>query len=223
MIAFSENDIPFDIAVGAYRWTSQTPEQRAGQVRQDYVNHLSDVMSETGRYVTPENYEAMTHALERYKVGYLSRLLAILYTRSKIAGQFVTGASGWTDRMVRANDRRNATLDRRIRELEEYSNRMLSRLRRQFSPSGALTETAVEEQLERDNIEYPIGAATVVENFNLNRLQIIFPTKPPEEVRKMLKARGFHWSPNAGAWQRKLNDAARRAAKEVLDCLSCRE
>jgi hypothetical protein len=52
-----------------------------------------------------------------------------------------------------------------------------------------------------------------------NRVRLVFPGKPPEETRKMLKAHGFRWSPTAGAWQRHLNSAGRFAAEQVLKAL----
>ena len=50
-----------------------------------------------------------------------------------------------------------------------------------------------------------------------NRLQIFFEEKPDEKTRETLKGNGFRWSPNAGTWQRQLNDNAIYAA----DRLSC--
>lgn len=46
-----------------------------------------------------------------------------------------------------------------------------------------------------------------------NRVCIIFPGKPAENVRAILKRYGFRWSPSRGAWVRMLNDAGRHAAK----------
>lgn len=51
------------------------------------------------------------------------------------------------------------------------------------------------------------GGYTVVRNFELNRLQLKFPGKPAESVRRLLKSNGFRWSPTEGAWQRMLNAA----------------
>lgn len=56
----------------------------------------------------------------------------------------------------------------------------------------------------------------IVENKDLNRLQLFFPGKPAEEIRRNLKAHGFRWSPSEGAWQRQLHESARWAAKNVL-------
>lgn len=60
------------------------------------------------------------------------------------------------------------------------------------------------------------GVCEVVENFEENRLQIIFDGKPSAEVRAELKSNGFRWAPSQGAWQRQLNNGARYAAKRFL-------
>jgi len=64
--------------------------------------------------------------------------------------------------------------------------------------------------------EYEINGVLVVENANLNRLQICFEDKPPQEMCDQLSAHGFHWSPRNEAWQRLLNESARQAAREIL-------
>jgi len=56
----------------------------------------------------------------------------------------------------------------------------------------------------------------VVENFEENRLQIVFDGKPSAEVRSELKGNGFRWAPSQEAWQRQLNNGARYAAKRFL-------
>jgi hypothetical protein len=49
-----------------------------------------------------------------------------------------------------------------------------------------------------------------------NRVELIFPGKPSEEIRSLLKYHGFKWSPARGAWVRMLNGSGRYAAKYVL-------
>ncbi len=56
----------------------------------------------------------------------------------------------------------------------------------------------------------------LVDNVEENRLQIFFPEKPVEEVRKMLGSHGFHWTPSQGCWQRQRSNAAIWAAKQIL-------
>lgn len=48
-----------------------------------------------------------------------------------------------------------------------------------------------------------------------NRLQVFFDEKPDADTRTALKGHGFRWSPNAGAWQRQLNNNALYAAKHL--------
>jgi hypothetical protein len=48
-----------------------------------------------------------------------------------------------------------------------------------------------------------------------NRTQLVFPGKPPETIRDMLKSSGFRWAPSTGAWQRMSSEQARRAAREI--------
>lgn len=56
----------------------------------------------------------------------------------------------------------------------------------------------------------------VVEDSELNRVAIEFDSRPSAEQIAKLKANGFHWSPNRGAWLRMLNNAGWYAAECVV-------
>jgi hypothetical protein len=60
------------------------------------------------------------------------------------------------------------------------------------------------------------GFGEVVENFEKNRLQIIFDGKPSAEIRAQLKSFGFRWAPSQEAWQRQLTNNARYNLKLLL-------
>jgi hypothetical protein len=60
------------------------------------------------------------------------------------------------------------------------------------------------------------AAVRIEEVLDENRIRLVFQKKPSEEARKVLKSRGFRWSPTAGAWQRQLTNAARYDAKDVV-------
>lgn len=63
------------------------------------------------------------------------------------------------------------------------------------------------------------GMVKVIRNHEENRIQLIFPGKPDEETRRLLKSHGFRWSPRFTAWQRHLNNAGIYAAAQMLRTL----
>lgn len=67
-----------------------------------------------------------------------------------------------------------------------------------------LQQLATTMDQESETIELP--GYQVVKNHQVNRLQLIFPGKPPAAVRTLLKQNGFRWAPTEGAWQRMLSE-----------------
>lgn len=59
------------------------------------------------------------------------------------------------------------------------------------------------EEMQFDDIEFSGGK--VIRNKEINRIQILFDTKPDENIRNELKRKGFHWSSRESAWQREFN------------------
>ncbi|WP_286167654.1 hypothetical protein [Ochrobactrum sp. 3-3] len=109
-------------------------------------------------------------------------------------------------------------------------------VRRGFDTSGSRAEIrrlharlkALEKMQERGTesrtVEAEaIGAVEIKENADIARIQMIFPGKPDEHTRRLLKANGFRWSPSQGAWQRHLNEAGRWAAERVMKAISAGE
>lgn len=56
---------------------------------------------------------------------------------------------------------------------------------------------------------------TYQEDTEENRVMFVFPGKPDNDTRKLLKCHGFRWSPTRGAWVRQLNNAGRWAGEQV--------
>lgn len=63
-------------------------------------------------------------------------------------------------------------------------------------------------------IEYK--GATVIDNLEADRVQIIFDDIPSQEIRSALKRQGWRWSPKAGAWQRKRTTDSVQSARHIL-------
>lgn len=69
-------------------------------------------------------------------------------------------------------------------------------------------------QAERGQVaDVVIGECTIREADN--RVQILFPGKPSNELRAALRSDGFRWAPSAGAWQRQLSPQARYRAEAI--------
>lgn len=81
-------------------------------------------------------------------------------------------------------------------------------------------EALRKEQEKAGAEDKEVDGVIIRENTDIGRLQLIFEGKPPEQTRAALKARGFRWSPREGAWQRLLNDNARRDAEAVFEAIS---
>lgn len=84
------------------------------------------------------------------------------------------------------------------------------------------TEKRLEQLKELDEMEYEeieFDNCTVISNDKTNRVEMHFGYKPDDDVRTMLKRRGFKWSRNNGCWQRLRNknslNIAINLAKEI--------
>lgn len=75
-----------------------------------------------------------------------------------------------------------------------------------------LTKHREEQRLQGYNFD----GGSVVANYDIDRLQILFDSKPDEDIRTELKSCGFRWSPREGAWQRQLTGNALYAAKRLF-------
>ena len=56
------------------------------------------------------------------------------------------------------------------------------------------------DQMQTESTKFSNGEMRI--NTEINRIQFIFDDIPSEETRKLLKSRGFKWSPKEKAWQR---------------------
>ena len=131
MINFQETDISRELAKDAHRGTSQTPDIRAGQVIQGYMDEMQEVLTRFGQFATPENEGELKAALETYKMGYIKHLNARLSAQSRCLSTMIAGPSGFNHRKA---ERDNATEHRRTTELLEWREKALNRLNLNFNP-----------------------------------------------------------------------------------------
>jgi acylphosphatase len=57
---------------------------------------------------------------------------------------------------------------------------------------------------------------TVINNHELQRIQILFPGKPSETIRNLLKSYAFKWAPSQSAWQRQNTSNGMYCTKMML-------
>ena len=72
------------------------------------------------------------------------------------------------------------------------------------------------ENLSGDENIVEHDGAKAINNFDEERVQLLFDEKPTAEIIKDLKGRGWRWSPSRGVWQRKNTPMAVRAAESIL-------
>lgn len=77
----------------------------------------------------------------------------------------------------------------------------------------------LESRRALQDIEIEGNGFTYREDTEENRVMFVFPGKPDEQTRTLLKRHAFKWSPSRGAWVRQLNNAGRWAAQQVRKVL----
>jgi len=85
---------------------------------------------------------------------------------------------------------------------------------RRVKTIAELQQAAAAVRVDEDH-----AVCRLIEDPDDNRVRLVFPGKPGESARALLKRFGFRWSPQASAWQRHLNGAGRAAARAVIAAL----
>jgi antirestriction protein ArdC len=97
------------------------------------------------------------------------------------------------------------------------SNAKVNRIKEQI----ALEEKLNQAKETKGNKEVTFEGGTIIDNLEVNKIQILFNSKPSEEIRTFLKKGGqaFKWSPTNGVWQRQLNTYERYNRKDLYTFL----
>lgn len=78
------------------------------------------------------------------------------------------------------------------------------------------TREAKFDRENKPNREFKIESGIVLLNYEADRLQLIFDSKPEYSIISKLKQNAFRWSPTNSAWQRQLTNNAIYAAVNVV-------
>lgn len=93
-----------------------------------------------------------------------------------------------------------------------FTNRS-AEIRRLKARLAHLADVAEEQAKADEQGDEQIGDVTL--RVASNRVQLVFPGKPADSVRRELKSHGFRWAPSEGAWQRLLSHDARYWAERI--------
>lgn len=132
---------------------------------------------------------------------------------------FVNSIAGKVERLALAGD---VELTRKaqqlVRSYNEANEKPAISERHKFWTFEELARQSDEKSTaasERELIAQGDGVR-IVANAQADRVQIVFDEKPATEMIGRLKGEGWKWSPNAGAWQRKLTEAAKWSARRIV-------
>lgn len=123
-----------------------------------------------------------------------------------------------------ANNGNVEIVDKAIERLREWNSKVKKPIITERHKFFSLPELArnVRKQREvnakRENKEVHINGVTVVWNYELDRLQLLFDKRPDKDTCNLLHRKfGFNWSRQEMAWQRRLTDNAVFAAQTFLN------
>ena len=159
--------------------------------------------------------ELIAELQEKFEARFIKAWAAYQFAGSRIASPMITGPAKFP---VERNRRACATQDRRLGELMNVYNgaqAYAKTIAHRMNKAAAIAAKIEQGELQRTP-DKEVAGVRIVENLEADRLQLIFPDRPDDEMRARLKGRGFKWSPRFGAWQRQLTDNARAAAQRIL-------
>lgn len=201
----------------AYRWNSFRPEARtAADIKTyiDRVNEFASVMASVAD--TPERIEEARAQVEAFRVKLIEWQNTLWAAASRTASPAVTGPAKFpVERNRKALDAEMKKIEKFLYWLQRSRDRAIKAIKAVGYVAPPKPDGAPSGRQVRD---FP--GFQVVENYDMDRVQIIFPDKPSAEERAMLKGEAFKWAPSQGAWQRQLTANGLAAALRVVGKLT---
>lgn len=124
----SVEDIPYDLAYSAHRWSSHVPEERAEQARRGYADDVNAFHAEMLALAVEDGQkEVLAVEIERFRQGYLKHYGALLAAQSRTASSMITGPSNFP---VARNRKRMDAADKRRKEFLEWREKAVAAVRK---------------------------------------------------------------------------------------------
>lgn len=148
---FSIDDINEQTARNAFYNMSFSPERRGETVRLEYVTHMQKTFDNLSQFAeTDEQKTILNEEMNRYKIGYISRLNAYLCSQSRCASSMITGSSNFP---VERNRKRMNSADNKYRELREFSEKAIKSIGKKLDNSRN-GEQVTNDEYERLKSEF---------------------------------------------------------------------
>lgn len=194
-----------------FNWRTFSPERRAVQCLADGVSDAeAGLAALSAAGATPEQ-------AQEWLAGFVSRWAKYQHAGARVMNWMITGPARFP---VERNRKRMDVEHKRSVELSEYvegAANWTARRNRAAERREAVEADAASGVVHKEKV---VNGVRVVLNKALDRVQIIFPDKPCDEERAVLKRNAFRWAPSVGAWQRQLTQNGVWAAERVLSTLA---
>lgn len=211
------SDLKRENGINAYRWNSWTPEKRADNDIAGYVRDVLAFAEMLEPYATtPEKVAEAIAQVERFREKYIDWEYTLWAAKARTASPMITGPAKFPV------ERNRKALDAEMKKINAY---LAWRQKADRAAIKAVEQVGYVAPPKREGA--PSGRQVrdfpgfqVVEDYDIDRVQIVFPDKPSEEERAMLKGEAFKWAPSQGAWQRQLTANGLAAALRVVGKLT---
>lgn len=211
----TEADLNRDRGMGAYRWNSMTPERRVDADIAGYIKDvlaLAELLEQAADGDEAKIAEAVAQ-VERYRVRYIEWEYTLWAAKSRTASPMVTGPARFP---VERNRKAMDAEQKKWAAYQAWATKAEAAALKAVRMVGYVPPPKPEGEPSGQLVTFDRDGMKVVENFDMDRLQIVFSDKPSAEERDVLKGEAFKWAPSQNAWQRQLTDNARRAGKRII-------
>jgi len=120
-------DISYGTALAAYKGTSFSPEKRAEQCIEDYVQCMTADYQIVESIQDADRRAKAEELFQDYREGHKARFLGYLHSRAGMISPMIAGPSNFPAQRQRKHNNR---VDARMEDLIDYRNKMISKLKK---------------------------------------------------------------------------------------------
>lgn len=184
-----------------------SPERRATSAVDDAAKSLEAAMAELAEAgVEPD-------AQRDWLARAVRKWAAYQQAGARTMNWMITGPARFP---VARNEKAMNVERKRGDEFYEFTGNVRSWAQRQSRKADRRAVVEADAASGVEHKEQKFGDVRVVLNKALDRVQIIFPDRPSDDERRILKSRAFRWAPSVGAWQRQLTRNGVWAAEAAM-------